>query len=189
MFLWLRCLQSEDIRELLQMTLEPRMLSSGPGERLLLVLRCALCHKWASQKCWLLLEGSYKLSGRKTMLGYGFLNSFMRYIVNTVLPMHVTREPLSFSLSHTHSSSHLLPCLTLPLPSFSLPSLSLPLCLYLSCMHWNTHLLLAFWGHWKTFAKYILSNHTAQLSLHFIHICSHLLNTYHDFLLCTPNQM
>lgn len=87
--------------------------------------------------------------------------------------MHVTREPLYFSLSLSHTQLIPPPALSHSPLFFLPPSLSLPLCLYLSCMHWNTHLLCLLSGDTgKSFAKYILSNHTAQLSLHFIHICS-----------------
>lgn len=100
------------------------------------------------------------------MLGYGFLNSFMRYIVNTTLPMHVTWEPLFLSRIHT---AHPTSCpVSLSSPSLLCPSLSV----YIShaCTETHTFCLLSgdtgkpllniFWATTQLSLAYILSTFT-----------------------------
>lgn len=96
------------------------------------------------------------------MLGYGFLNSFLRYIVNTALPMLVTWEPLS--LSHIHTA-HPTSCPVSLSPSLLSPSLSV----YISHAFTETHtfcllsgdtgkpLLNIFWATTQLSLAYILS--------------------------------
>ena len=182
MFLWLSCLQSEDIRELLQMTLEPR------GINLVLVRGCSLFCVELSVVSEHLRSADYywkeviNCQVGENMLGYGFLNSFLRYMVNTALPLHVTWEPLS--ISHIHAA-HPTSCPVSLSPSLVSPSLLSPsLSVYISHAFTETHtfcllsgdtgkpVLNIFWATTQLSLAYILSTFTLIYWTPIIIFCS-----------------